>query len=303
MNWGIVLMIAVSLCWSMVGGLVRLSSPMFDPSVITFARFFLGTIAILIYMKIAKIPIRIVLRNKWVWFGAIAKAANYLLENIAIANGSSYGNILVIPVISSVAIISASVYLKEKLKKHQWVAVALCFAGVCFVSWNGLPFEMFVNSNVFNTVLYILAGTGGGFFLLASKQLLQEMESGNLNASMFSGSMLVLLLAVPLVHTMPIDGFFIVHMPPVWSSVIAILVLGFSTGISFLIYNKALKMVPFAVSAVLVNTCVFWQMIWSKLFFKSDQPISIWAWMGAVVILVGIVLLNLNSQKGEARGT
>ena len=100
---GYVYLLCVALMFSFGGTCVKLISPYFNASWITFFRFFIGVVWLLILKCILRQPFQKNLKQallscwKWILFGAFIKWMAYLTENYALSHGLSYGNIVTQP--------------------------------------------------------------------------------------------------------------------------------------------------------------------------------------------------------------
>ncbi|RIX60341.1 EamA/RhaT family transporter [Paenibacillus nanensis] len=292
---GYLLLLLATLAWSFVGVLVKTSSTMVDSSVITFARFFFGVIflGIILFIRDGKIQLRIGL--KWIWIGAVGKALNYTFENIAIKLGYSYGNILVQPVQTVVLLLAAWLMFKEKITPRGWLAALLCIAGVLVVGWNGKPVSELMEGSGLTSLLFTLAGIGAAIHVLSQRMLLKVMDNGNMNLSVFFVSTLVVITPIP----MQTDGLGLVGPVTVWA-VLALVLLGVITGLSFFWFAEAIKRVPFAIVAIVGNSMVLFTLLWSYLFF--DEPMTRYLIAGTVIFIAGILLLNFPMPRRNKEG-
>lgn len=183
---------------------------------------------------------------KWIWIGAIGKALNYIFENIAIHIGYSYGNILVQPVQTVVLLLAAALLFKDKITKRSWVAAVLCIIGVIIVGWNGVPLHELLNGGGITTILFILAGIGAAVHVLSQRMLIQTMDNGNMNVSIFIISTCLVTLPIPFQS----EGF--VGPVTVWAWG-ALLLLGLITGFSFYGRQKRLNVYHLRLSRLLVT--------------------------------------------------
>jgi drug/metabolite transporter (DMT)-like permease len=280
---GIILVFIAALMWSFVGILVKIASTMVSSSIISVARFLFGVIFLGVILLIRDRKISVHWKSKWIWIGAIAKSCNYIVENIAISRGYAYGNILVMPIQALFLIIVSAVYFKEKIEGRHWLAILLCILGVFLVSWNGLPMDVFFKTNVITTLLFTLTAIACGFHTLSQKVLIQSMDSGHMNFSVFLWS--IILTALPTSFSFHLTGSF-----SVWA-ILALVALGLITGVSFYIYANALKRVSFVVAVILSNSSVLFTLLWSRLFYH--EPITTYIVSGALLFLFGVILLNL----------
>jgi len=289
---GYIMLLLATLAWSFVGVLVKTGATMVDSAIITFARFFFGVVFLGLYLYIRNGKINLRLGLKWIWIGAIGKALNYIFENIAIHIGYSYGNILVQPVQTVVLLLAAALLFKDKITKRSWVAAVLCIIGVIIVGWNGVPLHELLNGGGITTILFILAGIGAAVHVLSQRMLIQTMDNGNMNVSIFIISTCLVTLPIPFQS----EGF--VGPVTVWAWG-ALLLLGLITGFSFLWSAEAIKRVPFTIVALAGNCTVLFTILWSYLFF--NDPITIYVLAGTFVFVAGLLLLNIPMPRLKAR--
>lgn len=279
-----ILLLLATLAWSFVGVLVKTASTMVDSAIISFARFFFGVICLGIYLFIRDGKIQLRFGMKWIWLGAIGKAVNYMFENIAIKIGYSYGNILVQPVQTVVLLFAAALLFKEKISTRGWISAAFCVAGVIIVGWNGTPLDELVHGSGLTTLLFTLAGIGAAVHVLSQRKLLETMDNGNMNLSVFLLSTLIVTVPIPVQS----QGFIGPITAWAWG---ALVLLGVITGLSFFWFAEAIKRVPFAVVAIVGNCTVLFTILWSYIFFKD--PITIYIISGTLIFVAGLLLLSL----------
>ncbi|WP_239615545.1 DMT family transporter [Cohnella mopanensis] len=289
-----ILLLLATLAWSFVGVLVKTASTMVDSAIISFARFFFGVICLGIYLFIRDGKIQVRLGMKWIWIGAIGKAANYAAENIALKIGYSYGNILVQPVQTVVLLLAAGLLFKEKISTRGWMAAIFCVAGVIVVGWNGTPLNELAQGGGLTTLLFTLAGIGAAIHVLSQRMLLKTMDNGNMNLSVFLMSTII--VAAPI----PIQSHGFIGPITVWAWV-ALVLLGVITGLSFFWFAEAIKRVPFAVVAIVGNCTVLFAILWSYLFFRD--PITIYIISGTLIFVTGLLLLNFPMPRRRIKKT
>ncbi|QJD85601.1 DMT family transporter [Cohnella herbarum] len=287
-----ILLLLATLAWSFVGVLVKTASTMVDSSIISFARFFFGVICLVIYLFIRDGKVQIRLGMKWIWIGAIGKAANYVAENIALKIGYSYGNILVQPVQTVVLMLAAGLLFKEKISTRGWMAAAFCVAGVIVVGWNGTPLNELAQGGGLTTLLFTLAGIGAAVHVLSQRMLLKTMDNGNMNLSVFLMSTLIVVVPIPIQS----HGF--IGPITVWAWG-ALVLLGVITGLSFFWFAEAIKRVPLAVVAIVGNCTVLFTILWSYLFFRD--PITIYIIGGTLIFVAGILMLNFPMPRRNVK--
>ncbi|OGX68301.1 MAG: hypothetical protein A2189_05215, partial [Paenibacillus sp. RIFOXYA1_FULL_44_5] len=218
---GYLFLIITTLMWSFVGFFVKTASFTFDSGTITFARFFLGVIAIILYARITKTKITWNFTSRFIWLGVIGKSANYLFENLAISIGFSYGNVVVAPIQTVVLVLVSIFYLKKPLRFVEAAAVVLCLIGVLMVQSNGHNWSEMFSTKGIVILLFFIAGLGSAMHVLSQKLLVDQMDPGSMNASTF-------LLASMLVFA-PVPFQFHMHRPVPIMAVVSLIALGLIT--------------------------------------------------------------------------
>ena len=287
---GYIYLIMVALFFSFGGTCVKLISPYFSPSMITFMRFFVGVLWLLLLKAIKRQRFRsdflasIRAHWKWLLFGALAKLMAYIAENTALSVGVSYGNILTQPVQMILLTILEVTVLHEAMTVRKGIGISMCIIGILLISWNGLPLKAFVEGDLTLTLLYVLSGICAGLFVFSQKRLSGHMDNLDSNLFMFS-------LAAVLAFLIPLSqGSVLPAETPDIPCVIAILWFGFVTGIGFYLNAKAIPLVPFHMVALLQSTMVFFSLAWGALFFH--ETITVWIISGTILFVLGIVIMQ-----------
>ena len=166
----------------------------------------------------------------------------FAIANIAIKIGYSYGNILVQPVQTVVLLFAAGLLFKEKISKRGWISAAFCVAGVIVVGWNGTPLGELASGSGLTTLLFTLSGIGAAVHVLSQRMLLETIDNGNMNLSIFAMSAIIVAVPIPIQS----DGFTGPITVSAWG---ALVLLGVITGLSFFWFAEGIKRVPFAVVA------------------------------------------------------
>lgn len=283
---GYLQLFASMLMWSVVGVMVKSASQMVDSGIISFCRFFFGVVFLWLFLLIQRKPIGLYYKDKWIWIGVAGKSLNYILENLAIAIGFVYTQVIVWPVMTIFLTLYAVFFLGEKINARKTFAITLCFAGICLVSWKGMPLEKVFGGGLIPTLLMTASAIGGGIHMLASKKLVTRMDSGNLNLSTFFFA--TILTAVPMPLTFSFTG---ICNP--WS-IASLIGLGFITGISFYLYAESLRKVPFLVATIVTNSCVLFTLMWSVLIYKED--VNGYVITGVIILLAGLIIINIPNK-------
>lgn len=282
------MLLLATLAWSFVGILVTTASAMLDTTIITFSRFAIGIVFLGVFLLLKDGRIKLRGNLKWIWIGAIGKCCNYYFENIGIANGYAYGNILIPPIQTVVLLLVSTLILKDHVSKKGWIAAVLCIIGVLFISWNGQSLSLFLESDAQITFLFAIAAVGAALHVLSQKMLIKHMDTGNMNFSVFLWCSLIMALPLPIQS----QGFVGPSSGLAWLSVI---ILGLITGLSFYWFTEAVRRVPFPMIVIISNSSVLFTILWSYLFFR--EPITLYILSGAFAFIVGLVILNLPSRR------
>jgi drug/metabolite transporter (DMT)-like permease len=285
---GIILLLLATLAWSFVGILVKLASTMVDTTMITFARFSIGVLVLGAFLLIKDGRLSLRSNMKWIWIGAIGKSCNYFFENIALSIGYAYGNIMVPPIQTIVLLIVSALWLKERLTGRGWTAAALCIFGVVIISWNGQSLETVFGGSMTITLLFTLSGVGAAVHVLSQRMLIKQMDSGNMNLSMFFWASILMAMPIP-VYSEGIIG------PISVTAWLALGGLGLITGMSFYWFAEAIRRVPFPMVVIISNSMVLFTILWSYLLFK--EPITLYILCGAFAFMAGLIWLNLPSRR------
>lgn len=278
------LLIAVMM-WSFVGVLVKYASMMVDSSTITFCRFIFGVIFLGILIKRNKQEFDLSWKKKWVWIGTIGKCINYIFENIAISIGFAYGNIINLP-IQTVFLAAMSVfYFGEKINLRKIISILLCLVGVVLAGCKGSLSEL-IRSNI-TTILFTISAIGAGFHIMSQKKLIGQMDSANMNFSIFL--LCTIITGIPVPYTFHTTGNVTII------ALFSLVALGLITGISFYINSKALEKLPLLTIAILTNFSVIFSLLWAWIFF--NEPIDEYIIAGALTFIIGIVLLSVPEKE------
>lgn len=296
---GYLYLFCVALLFSFGGTCVKLISPYFGPAYITFFRFVVGILFLLILKLCSRkgFPgdFRALLRQcgGWILFGAAAKWIAYLTENYALSRGPSYGNIVVQPSQTIFLTLVSVFWFREKLPLRKLVCILLCMCGVLCISWNGRPLDAFFQDNILLTGLFVLSGFCGGGHILAQKMLGDRMDIVDSNLSIFTVS--AILAAIPLVPGT--IGGSLAGVRPDLGCMLAITLFGFITGIGFYLNAKAIPLVPFYMVPIIQSTMSILAITWGVLFFH--EKISAYIVGGTVMFLTGLIGLQLNPRSRQ----
>lgn len=283
---GVVVIFLVSLSWSFVGIFVKVASLMVDSGTITFLRFFIGVIILAIVYRVKKGPIHIRSKNRWIWVGSIGKSLNYLLENIGIVLGLSYGYMVGFPISFLLLLLISVFILKESMVSKDWLGALLSMGGVWMIMLNGRSMSEMIAENGVANLLFVLAGIGVALHMFSQKKLIPLIDPLTMNLSIFSWCALI--TAIPLPLTFEFKGF---HL----GALLALIALGAITGLSFYWFAQALRTVPLFLASVISNSNILFTVLWGVLFF--GEPVGLHVLAGALLFSIGMIVVNWPKSK------
>ncbi|MDO4268463.1 MAG: DMT family transporter [Eubacteriales bacterium] len=293
---GYLYLFCVALMFSFGGTCVKLISPYFSASFITFFRFFVGVM----WLLLLKLTLRQHFRRDfkkalftlggWILFGAAAKWMAYLTENYALSRGVSYGNIVTQPAQTIFLTVTSVFLFKEKLPPRKIFCILLCICGVLCISLNGRSLEVFFQEHVVLTGLFVLSGMCAGAHVLSQKMIADRMDIIDSNLSIFAVS--ALLSAIPLAG--PVSTGALAGLRPDLPCILAILAFGFITGMGFYLNARAIPLVPFYMVPVIQSTMAVFSITWGVLFFH--ERITPYIIGGTLMFMTGLIGLQIKAR-------
>ena len=286
---GYLYLLLQALIFSFGGILIKLTSASFSPFMVSFLRFALGVLLLLLIQLIRGGKPQIRLADRMILFGGLAKALHYLGENYGVMHGFSYGNVVIWPVQTVVILLISTLILKEKVTRRAIAGAFLCVSGIVLLTWNGMPPKQFIGGQGLLLIAFVLAGIGASLFSVAQKKLLNKMDTVSLNNSMF------IIGSFCTAGILPATGGAVSGMR--LSAVAAMLALGVITGTGFLLQAEALKTVPIFTATVVQSSTVLLSLLWAAILYR--ETISGYAIAGTLLFLAGIICVNLRAQGAQ----
>ena len=281
-------LILQALIFSFGGLLIKESTAMVSPMMLSFLRFFIGLFLLLIILKGKDGKVKLTFGGLYIILGGILKAVHYLGENYGVMKGVSYGGIIVWPVQTLVVLLISLTSFHEKISLNTLLGTLLCVLGIGLVTWNGIPLETFLGSEAKILLAFVLAGIGAAGFSFAQKRLVKTMDPAEMNASMFFYGMLTTVLVL-LLTGKPTTG------PATLSGTVSICILGIITCVGFLLQAYAIRTVPLLIATIIQSSTVILTIVWGVLF-RGDALTS-YVIAGTALFLAGILLINLRGGK------
>ena len=283
-----VYIILLTILFSFGGILIKTSGIMFSPVMMSFLRFAIGVVLLLV-IEVAKYRrIRISFVNRLILIGGAAKAVNYLLENYGVMRGFSYGNVIIWPVQAIVALLAGIFLFHEKTRVRSIVGAVMCVTGIVIVSLNGVDFTNIAGGQAALLPVFAGAGIAAATFTISQKLLIGKMETTESNLSMFViGCAICLFPAAGTGSLKPAA----ISFPAVG----AILILGSVTGIGFLLQAEALKEIPLFMVTMIQSSSVILSLFWAVVIYH--EPVTRYIVFGTLLFLAGMLMINLKVSK------
>ncbi len=279
------------ICWALAYVYTRLALQYFNPYSLGLLRFFIASVSlmfVLIFMKIKPPAAKDI-----VWF-VISGATGFFLHMVFFNVGTSYvtaaTSSVVIATVPIITALMAFLFYAESLAAHQWVAVAIEFAGI-------LVLTLVDNSFSANKgVLWILATA---FFLsiynLVQRRLTKEYSSLQVSSySIFIGTAMLAIFApgaIREVQQAPVDQLFNIGLLGVVSSAVAYVAWAKA-------FSKAEKVSQ--VSNYMFVTPLLTGVLG---FLIAGEVPGISTIVGGVIIILGLVLFNKKSEAETNNGS
>jgi drug/metabolite transporter (DMT)-like permease len=272
------------LFWSLAYVFTRLALTYFSAFSLGFLRYFTASCALIVIVLIIKLKLPKRADIKWFF---VSGAAGFFLYNIAFNKGcetvtSATGSVIIAmtPIITA---LFASLIYKEHLRKVQWIAILICFAGVVILTV--LDGGLSVNVGI----LWLLgASVLLSWYNLLQKQLTKRYSAVQSSAfSIFAGTILLSVFLPEAVHKA-------VAAPPI--QIVYILILGiFPSAIAFISWAKAFAKAKQTSS---VSNYMFVTPLLASILgvIIGHERIELSAIAGGTVIIAGLLLFNYGNK-------
>ena len=311
-------MILLTILFSFGGITIKTSGTAFTPFMLSFLRFAIGVLLLVIIALVREHRISLHFADKIILMGGIAKAVNYLLENYGVMKGFSFGNVIVWPVQAVVALAVSRFLFQEKVTARSVAGAILCVIGIITVSLNGTPLGEIRGEQASLLAVFVVSGIGAALFTISQKMLIGKVGAVEANLSMFLVGGVICLVAVLFTDRTAQAASSVISAAPTLSAasaspgisgipgiigpvtgpvLVSISMLGGITGVGFLLQAAALKKIPIFMVTVIQSSTVILSLVWAVLFFH--EPVTRYIVAGTLVFFMGILLVNI---KGKSRG-
>lgn len=272
------------LFWSMAFVYTRLALTYFSAFSLGFLRYFTASLALILIVLIMKLKLPRLSDLKWF---LLSGASGFFLYMITFNKGcetvSSATSSVIIAMTPIITALLARIFYHEQLKKLQWAAILVCFAGVIVLTVLEGGFTVNIG------VLWLISAA----VLISLYNLLQRRLTKRYTAvqstafSIFAGT---LLLSVFL----PESVSKVAAAPPI--QLVYILILGiFPSAIAYISWAKAFAKATHTSS---VSNYMFVTPFLASIFgvIIGHETIDLSAIIGGTIIILGLLLFNFGDK-------
>ncbi len=322
-SMGYIELFFIAFIFSFGGIFIKSASQLVTAPVITWCRWSIGFVCLLLYMLVRKRPIRWHFAMRILWIGALVKSMHYFFENLGVSLGVSYGGILVWPAQTIVVTLFSVFLFKEKMTRRNFLSVLLCLTGIVVTSWKGeLIGRTSLTQGLIRVLIFVVAGTGAALFTIVQKYLNSRMAPDNSCLNMYLMGSLITLLPVPFAgitpaHAGAVSGtaagvsaaagtavtaavsavFAASAAASSWAAVGGLVCLGVITGFAFLIQADALRKVPMYIVPSIQSTTVILTIFWGWLFRHEQISPNVIA--GTAIFIAGVLIMEKTGHAQE----
>jgi drug/metabolite transporter (DMT)-like permease len=268
----IIFLLLAAALWSTSGIFLKILN--WQPIAVLGARSFFSGLVFLAYLR--RIPRRF---TRWQWVAALCSVLTQLLYITSIQMTTAANAIFLQYTAPLYILLLGYWFLREKPSRMDWVAMIIIFAGL------GLFFgDSLSPGGLTGNILAIISGVTMAMMTVA----MRAQKDGTPAESFLLANLLGTLLG----------GFFVFRQPWTASNWAVVIYLGiFQIGIAFLLYSQAIKVIP-ALEATLIGMLEpILNPVW-VFFFIAETPGPM-AFIGALVVLAGVVISSVASAKAE----
>ena len=281
--------------WSMAFVYTRLALTYFSAFSLGFLRYFIASLALILIVIVMKL--KLPKRSDLKWF-LLSGATGFFLYMITFNMGcetvSSATSSVIIAITPIITALFARIFYRDQLKKQQWAAILVCFAGVIVLTVLEGGF------NVNTGVLWLISSSVLlSLYNLMQRQLTKQYTA--VQASAFSILAGTLLLSIFLPES--VDK--VIAAPPI--QIVYILILGiFPSAIAYVSWAKAFAKAPHtsSVSNYMFVTPLLASILGVIIGHEAIDPSAI---LGGAIIILGLLLFNFGDkltvgQRNKRRG-
>ena len=275
MNKGITMAVMSSLTFSIMNVLVKLVSTRIPSSEITFFRGLIGTILVLIFMKVQKVKFSNK-ENKILYLRGLLGGI-YILTYFYAISKLKLGDVSILVQLSGVfVVIFSSIFLKEKLQPKTYIFIFAIIIGTCIII-NPLKFSSYSQYAIFG--------------ILAASITIRYLARSGLHHNyeiMFFFLFISTIVAIPLMYS----NFII----PNGKELIILIIIGVVSFIAQIFLTGAFSHQNAIIVEFVRYIGIFINNLWGFIIFK--ETITLQSIIGGTIIVISTILLS-KTQKDK----
>lgn len=273
------------ICWSLAYVYTRLALAHFSPFSLGFLRYLIASICLLVFVFITRM--KLPYRDDLMYFvaaGAFGFFIYMLTFNKGTQNVSASTSSIMIATTPIITAFLSRLFLKQRLKTIQWLAIGIEFIGILILTLYKGIFS--INIGI---LWLLLAAISLSCYNLIQSQLTKTYTA--LETTSYSVFLGTLMLAI----FIPTSIQEVIRAPP--NQLVYLIILGvFSSAIAYLAWSKAISLAK--ETASVSNYMFLTPFITTLLGFLiiNERPDE-GTILGGIVILTGFALYNYSSKK------
>jgi drug/metabolite transporter (DMT)-like permease len=284
---GYIFGILAAFFWGTHSVIVRYLAGSIDGVSIAAFRLYVAIIVIVLMLKMSKarIDLHIPNRKNFLIVAFFGMTLNFIVFHIGLEYTSASNAMLLENTAPIFALLFLFLFLKEKLKRLDVIAVVLAFVGVVVVVVKPQGANFFESNGFFGDCLEISAGALWAIFLIGGSK--DSAKAGNTSALLNNLLRLFIFTAAVLTPWLFYKGVSL-SGNDIW----LLLLLGiFPTAIAFWLWYESAARISTMAAVLIFNLSIVFTFISAYLFL--DEEISGRLIIGATLIISGIVLTRL----------
>ncbi|MFC4320448.1 DMT family transporter [Litchfieldia salsa] len=274
----------VTLLWGLNVIATKILVTTFAPVTMTSFRIFTaGIVAFLILFSFKKVKVVSFTQLRYIFIASLFNVVgHHFFLSIGLTKTSASNAGLILGLSPLISVVLATLILKNKLTITKAIGISTGFTGVCFVILNGA--SNISGISIGDLFIFLSIATQGFSFVMI-KKVTSTLDPTIMTAYMLIFGSIILFILSTIVEP---DGLSSMRNGSleVWLIFFASAI--FATGISHMIYNRAIQEIGVAESAIFINLIPFFSLIGAVTFL--NEKISILQVSGFLFIVIGVLL-------------
>ncbi|WP_078547623.1 DMT family transporter [Litchfieldia alkalitelluris] len=273
----------VTMLWGLNVIATKILVTNFSPVTMTSFRIFTaGIVALLILLLMGKLKKISFLNIRYIFIASLFNVVgHHVFLSLGLTKTTASNAGLILGLSPLISVILSTLILKNKLSIKKAIGVLTGFTGVCFVILNGG--DSITSISMGDLFVFLSIATQGFSFVMIKK------VTSKLDPTVMTAYMLIFGSLILYIISMIIEPSGLKSMKNgtigVWTIFFASAI--FATGISHMIYNRAIQEIGVAEAAIFINLIPFFALLGSFFFLK--ETITVLQIFGFLFIVVGVL--------------